>query len=196
MYWLIATIAAWGTVHSGLASLGMKTYVRDHVGHGLWRGYRLAYNAFSVITFAPILILVRVLPDRPIYSVSSPWLYLMLAGQAVAVVLLVIALLQTDTASFVGLRQILEGERPSQLVTTGFYRWVRHPLYLFGLVILWLTPVMTLNLLIAYASLTLYLFVGAMFEERKLEREFGAQYAEYKRRTSMIVPVPATLRRL
>jgi methanethiol S-methyltransferase len=195
MYWLIAAIAAWGAVHSWLASLGMKTFVREHVGEGVWRGYRLAYNGFSVVTFAPILILVRILPDRSVYSVLSPWLYLMVAGQALAIVLLVIALLQTDTASFVGLRQILEGERPSELVTKGFYRWVRHPLYLFGLLILWLTPVMTLNLLIAYLSLTVYLLVGAMFEERKLEREFGTQYTEYKRRTPMIVPVPGIARR-
>jgi protein-S-isoprenylcysteine O-methyltransferase Ste14 len=195
MCWLIVAIAAWGVVHSWLASVGVKAFIRGRLGDGAGRAYRIVYNVFSVVSFAPILILVRILPDRPLYSVPSPWQYLMLAGQALAVILLIVALLQTDTVSFVGLRQIVEGEKPSQLVTSGFYRWVRHPLYLFGLLILWLTPKMTLNMLVAYLSLTAYLLIGALFEERKLTREFGAAYAEYKRRTPMLIPMPGALRR-
>jgi protein-S-isoprenylcysteine O-methyltransferase Ste14 len=30
--------------------------------------------------------------------------------------------------------------------------------------------------------------VGAFFEERKLEREFGAAYTEYKAATPMLIP--------
>lgn len=195
MSWLIAVIAVWGAVHSWLASIRVKTFVRERLGEGIWRAYRLAYNLFSLVSFVPILILAKILPDQALYSMPNPWLYLMLAGQALGIVLLIVALLQTDPASFIGLRQILEGEKPSQLITNGFYRWVRHPLYLFGLLILWLTPMMTLNMLVAYLSLTAYLLIGAVFEERKLSREFGAAYADYKSRTPMIIPVWSALRR-
>jgi protein-S-isoprenylcysteine O-methyltransferase Ste14 len=97
--------------------------------------------------------------------------------------------------AFAGLRQLVGEEEPSQLVTTGFYGWVRHPLYLFGLLVLWLTPLMTLNMLVVYLSLTGYLLIGASFEEHKLARNFGAAYAAYKARTPMIIPLPRFLGR-
>ncbi len=188
MLWLVLAIAAWGLVHSWLASLGVKEAVRGRFGVGAMRFYRLAYNVFSFVTFVPILLLVGLLPDRVLYVMPPPWRYVMLAGELLAVLCILLALLQVDAASFIGLRQVLQAEQPSQLVTNGFYRWVRHPLYLLGLLILWLTPAMTRNLLVAYVSLTAYLIIGAMFEERKLLREFGAAYAEYRARTPMLIP--------
>jgi protein-S-isoprenylcysteine O-methyltransferase Ste14 len=113
----------------------------------------------------------------------------MLAGQGVAAFLLLYGVLQTDTLSFVGLRQLVEPDgKPGTLVTSGLYRFVRHPLYSAGLLFLWLTATMTLNQLIVYICATIYIFIGAYFEERKLLREFGAAYAEYKAATPMIIP--------
>ena len=112
----------------------------------------------------------------------------MLAGQGLAALSLLATLLQTDALAFAGLRQISEGDKTSGLVSSGFYSVVRHPLYLFGLLILWLTPVMTLNIFAVYVALTVYIFIGATFEERKLDYEFGPIYAEYKSHTPMIIP--------
>lgn len=74
------------------------------------------------------------------------------------------------------------------MVTGGLYRWVRHPLYTAGLVFIWLTPVMTVNLLVLNIGLTIYLVVGAIFEERKLVREFGAAYRDYQENVPMLIP--------
>lgn len=153
------------------------------------RFYRLVYNFFSVISFAPILWLMVVLPDRVLYKIPFPWVYFSLAGQVGAVVLLVVGVLQTDTLAFIGLRQLIEGrERPSEMVTHGLYRWVRHPLYTAGLLFIWLTPILSINSLIVILSASIYIIVGAFFEERKLEREFGEVYAEYKAATPMLIP--------
>jgi protein-S-isoprenylcysteine O-methyltransferase Ste14 len=98
--------------------------------------------------------------------------------------------MQTGIGSFLGLSQLM-GEKQEvspQLVTSGLYRWVRHPLYTAGLVFIWFTPFMTQNLLALYAGFTLYLVVGASFEERKLLREFGETYIEYRKRTPMLIP--------
>jgi len=153
------------------------------------RFYRLAYNIFSAVSFAPILLLMAILPDQVLYRIPAPWVYLSLAGQVGAAVLLVVGLLQTDPLSFVGLRQLFEEkERPSQLVTHGLYRWVRHPLYSAGLLFIWLAPLMSQNSLTVVIAATVYIVVGALFEERKLEREFGAAYAEYKAVTPMLIP--------
>ncbi len=111
------------------------------------------------------------------------------AGQGVAAFLLLYGVLQTDTLSFVGLRQLVEPDGKSgTLVTSGLYRFVRHPLYSAVLVFLWLATTMTVNELVVYICATIYIFIGAYFEERKLLREYGAAYAEYKSVTPMVVP--------
>jgi protein-S-isoprenylcysteine O-methyltransferase Ste14 len=171
-----------------MASFGFKDLLQRMFGDGVMRFYRLFYNAFSVISFAPIVYLMITLPDKDLYRVPDPWSYLMLTGQGLSVLLLFVAVLQTDTLSFVGLRQIFSDEKNGKLVTSGLYRYIRHPLYTFGLLILWLTPKMTLNSLTVYTSLTMYILVGAYFEERKLLREFGQKYADYKSATPMLVP--------
>jgi len=148
----------------------------------------LFYNVFSAVSFAPILYLMVVLPSKNLYQVPAPWSYVMLAGQGLSALLLIVAVLQTDTLSFVGLRQLFEEEKSGKLVTRGFYRLVRHPLYTFGLLYLWLSPDMTIKSFIVYVSLTVYIMVGAYFEERKLLREFGQAYADYKMSTPMLIP--------
>ena len=188
MFWLIFFIALWGIVHSLLASLGFKDFLRRSLGSGFMKFYRLFYNIFAVLSFAPILYLMISLPDRTLYAMPSPWSYLMWAGQAISALLLFVAVLQTDVLSFVGLRQLVAEAEKSDLITGGLYRFVRHPLYTFSLLILWLSPAMTVNTFVAYVALTIYLIIGAMFEERKLLREFGQQYAEYKAITPMLIP--------
>ncbi len=188
MVWLVLAIAVWGVVHSWLASVQAKDILHNWLGDNAMTGYRLLYNIFAVLTFAPILLLARILPDRTLYTVQAPCLYVMLAGQGLAAILLFLAFLQTDPLSFVGLSQFWQGERSSTLVIKGFYGIVRHPLYLFGLLFIWLSPIMTVNMLVVYLSLTIYILIGAYFEERKLLREFGEQYAEYRARTPMIIP--------
>lgn len=188
MFWLIFTIALWGMIHSLLASMGFKNFLRRVLGDGFMKFYRLLYNIFSVLSIAPVLYLMISLPNTILYQVSTPWKYLMLAGQGISVVLLFVAVLQTDVLSFVGLRQLIEEEKTGNLVTTGFYRSVRHPLYTFSLLILWLSPSMTMNSLIVYIALTVYVLVGIIFEERKLLREFGKEYADYKLTTPMLLP--------
>lgn len=189
IFLLFLAVLIWGLVHSLTASLGAKEWVHRRFGDTGSRFYRFAYNVFSVLSFLPVLWLMAVLPDRVLYRIPAPWVVLSLAGQFLAVLLLVAGVLHTDTLSFIGLRQLLEGkERSSQLVTRGLYRWVRHPLYTAGLLFIWLTPVMTQNTLVVIIAATIYIIVGAFFEERKLEREFGAAYAEYKASTPMLLP--------
>jgi protein-S-isoprenylcysteine O-methyltransferase Ste14 len=185
---LILAMSIWGAIHSFLASLTVKSFFQRYVGFGFMRFYRLIYNGFSLISFLPILWLTVVLPDRPLYQVPLPWSLLLLAGQGFAVILLLVGVLQTGPLSFAGVRQLFEEERPASLVTSGLYRYVRHPLYTAGLLFLWLTPTMTLNRLTLYLVATLYILIGAIFEERKLLGEFGEAYARYQRSTPMLIP--------
>ena len=188
---LILAIIAWGFVHSLLVTPATKARVNRWFGVGSERWYRLAYNIFSVITFLPILGLVAMDPGETLYVIPTPWSYLALAGQLLALAALGVGLLQTGLWTFLGFEQLLvksEGGN-AQMVTGGLYRWVRHPLYTAGLAFIWLVPVMTVNLLVLNLGLTIYLVVGAIFEERKLVREFGDAYLAYQQDVPMLVPL-------
>lgn len=188
IYYILLSLLLWGVIHSLLASNTFKTWLTNLLGKSLMRGYRLFYNVFSLVSFLPVLYLVATLPDAPLYSVPAPISYAMILGQGVAAVLLIIGVLQTDTLAFVGLRQLAEEEKPAKFVTNGLYRLVRHPLYTAGLLFLWLSPQVTVNSFTLYVAATIYILIGAYFEERKLMREFGTAYAEYKSRTPMLIP--------
>ena len=173
-----------------MASLTFRAKLTNWLGAGTMRFYRLFFNIFSVITLIPILWLAKVLPDSTLYTIPKPWLHLMLFGQVLAAIGEIVGLFHTDVWEFVGLRQIIaphvEGE--SRLVVKGLYKYIRHPLYTFGLLFVWLTPVMSVNMFVLYISITIYTIIGAHFEERKLLREFGEDYARYKESTPMLVP--------
>lgn len=153
------------------------------------RFYRLAYNLLSAITFLPLLWLMVILPDRQLYAIPWPWLGLTLTVQIAMLILLIVGVLQTGWLDFTGLSALINAqESPSKMVTGGLYRWVRHPLYTAGLIFVWLTPRMTLNLLLVLAASTVYILLGARYEERKLLREFGEEYARYRATTPMFIP--------
>lgn len=183
---ILFALAIWGVVHSFLASHLAKDLFRLHAGDMDF--YRLAYNVFAGISFFPVLYLIAALPDQPLYQVSAPWSYLMLGGQALAALMLIVAFLQTDSLSFIGLRQLFEKEKTGALVTRGLYRIVRHPLYTFSLLYVWLSSSVSQNSLVFYIGVTFYVLIGAYFEERKLLRDFGEAYAEYRRKTPMLIP--------
>lgn len=188
MFWLIFSIALWGIAHSLLASFAFKNLLRRWFGDGILKFYRLLYNLFALVSIAPVLYGLLTLPDHLLYEVPVPWRYFMRAGQALSAAVVLVTLIQTDLLAFLGLRQLVQEDKPGQLVTNGLYRAVRHPLYAFSLLVLWLSPTMSLNLFIVYGSLTAYILIGIIFEERKLLQVFGEQYAAYRASTPMLLP--------
>ncbi|WP_319522554.1 isoprenylcysteine carboxylmethyltransferase family protein [uncultured Desulfosarcina sp.] len=70
----------------------------------------------------------------------------------------------------------------------GPYRWVRHPLYLVSLVIIWAGPVFTLDRLLHNVLWTLWIVIGATMEERDLVNCFGEAYRNYRKTVPMLLP--------
>ena len=81
-------------------------------------------------------------------------------------------------------------EKTTTLVTTGLYRYIRHPLYSSLLFLAWgiffKAPSWPGGLLAATA--TLFLVATARVEEAENVRFFGPEYEEYKKKTRMFVP--------
>lgn len=189
--YLICASVLWGLVHSTLASHTVKGALRRLAGAPAFdRIYRFSYNVFAAASFYPIAVMLYTFADQPLYKIPSPWVYLTIAIQALAAMMLISTVVQTGVAEFLGLEQLYQtGENnPPRLITDGWYAWVRHPLYLGILVFAWLIPEMTVNRLVLLATFTLYILIGAWFEERKLLKDFGPAYAEYKTRVPMLFP--------
>ncbi|MGH2974019.1 MAG: methyltransferase family protein [Solirubrobacterales bacterium] len=76
-----------------------------------------------------------------------------------------------------------------ELVTSGPYRLVRHPIYS-GLLLAIMGTALATNLywLIALALIGVYFVYGARVEERLLVKSFPAAYPSYRLRTKMLIP--------
>jgi protein-S-isoprenylcysteine O-methyltransferase Ste14 len=188
-YAILLSMAVYGLLHSLAASLGAKALARRWLGPAAARWYRLAFSLFGGLSLLPVLALMAWLPDRSLYRLALPWALPFLAVQAGGLVLFAWSLLVTDVWSFIGLRPASDaGHTGERLVIDGPYRWVRHPMYTASLLVLWFTPLMSEGLLAFNLGTTLYFVIGGLFEERKLLRQFGPAYAEYRRRTPMLIP--------
>jgi protein-S-isoprenylcysteine O-methyltransferase Ste14 len=188
---IVLACAVYGLVHSWLASLQAKELARKLLGVSIMEQfYRLAYNIFGVLSFLPVLVLPVLLPDQLLYRIPMPWLLLTFVIQGLAALTIFIGVMQTGPLDFAGLRQLfqLPDDRPPGLVTRGLYRYVRHPLYSAGIVFLWFSPQMSVNLVALFFGLSAYLVIGALFEERKLVHQYGQAYLDYRRTTPMLIP--------
>ena len=92
-----------------------------------------------------------------------------------------------------GLDPILKIRRPipspaTILTIRGPYRWVRHPLYLFMIVLFWSCPSLTADRLLFNALWTIWIIIGTILEERDLISDFGDAYREYQAMVPMLIP--------
>jgi protein-S-isoprenylcysteine O-methyltransferase Ste14 len=186
---LIATILYF-IVHSLTASNHSKTLTRKWFGSGADRWYRLVYNLWAGISFSPILWLLWVLPDKTLYKIPIPWVFLTTGIQLIGVAIILIGILQTGALSFFGIQQLTgtKGSPDSPLITNGLYAFTRHPLYTGGLLIIWATPVMSINILTLFIIFSAYLVVGAGFEEKRMVFAFGDKYRKYQTKVPMLIP--------
>jgi methanethiol S-methyltransferase len=184
------SMCAWSVLHSWLAAFSTKSLAVSIFGNGIRRYYRLLFIGIAVLTLLPILAMAALFPSRIVWTIPVPWLYLTLTIQGLALLGLVITVLQVDTMAFIGLSQLHhpDAEHKGEFVTSGFYRWVRHPLYFFSLILFWLYPLMT-NVSLAFViASSLYFVIGTLPEEQKLVEIFGESYRQYQQEVPRILP--------
>ncbi len=193
---LASYIIAFALVHSYTASAGFKKWAWGYVEPSTYRLIYAAVSAVTVLPLAGIWLLQR--GNSPVvYLIPYPYRWIsflvMLLGAAIAV----LSLVQTDVLEFMGIRSALGGtSKEAGLVTSGIYRFVRHPLYLGGMLVFWANSEMRLMDLAATAMITAYFVVGSRLEERKLLAEFGGEYSAYMESVSAFLPLKWVKHRL
>lgn len=196
MLFILLAFLVFGVVHSALAGNAARAAFQRQFGERAYHGlYRLAYNTIAVATAAPLALLLVVVPGRELWRSQGLLLAAALGVQLVGACGFLIALLQVDLGRFAGLSQFrayMMGAAlplpPEPLQQSGLYGLVRHPLYLFSLLVIWPMPVMTDILLMFNVAATVYLLVGSRLEERRLLATFGQEYVDYRRRVPWLLP--------
>jgi protein-S-isoprenylcysteine O-methyltransferase Ste14 len=181
--------AAYGVLHSYLASKAAKDLARRVIGESATaRVYRLFFNLVGVVTLYPILVITLTFPDQVLYTAPGFLKEIFSIVQIIGLLLVVISIEKTGLGDFLGTGQLFRGAEAPKLVTDGPYAWVRHPLYLGTMLVLWFNPSMTNNWAAFSLGASLYFIVGAIYEERSMEAFFGKEYHRYKAKTPMFVP--------
>jgi protein-S-isoprenylcysteine O-methyltransferase Ste14 len=188
-------------IHSITAATKFKLACREIFGDSFMRAwYRAFYSAVSFITAAVAFLFIHRAPDHAIWTAPGRLRWAMFCVQAAGFVFGLFAFEHLDAGEFLGYKQVgrylargeaggnIEGLTQQELVMTGVYGIVRHPLYLAGIMIFTFNPRITVNSLTVTALADAYFLFGVFMEERRLARLFGEQYREYRRRVPMMIP--------
>lgn len=201
MLQVIIIFLAFAFIHSITVSQKMKKLCAGIFGETFMRVYyRALYTAVSAVTAGAALYLIHRVPDEQLWTAPAWLKWIMYAIQLAGIIFGLLAFKHLDTGEFLGITQLarywkrgevagnIEGLTANELVTTGVYGIVRHPLYLAGIVIFTFNPLITRNSLVISVLADLYFLFGSLIEERRFCGVFGDHYQEYRERVPRLLP--------
>lgn len=167
-----------------------KRFIQPIIPHAIERSF---YIFISSATLAIIMMLWQS-NDIPIWNVEHEIIkYLLYAIFCLGWVLVFISSFITHHFELFGLRQCWlnfkdQPYTPIAFTQKSFYKWIRHPIMLGFLLVIWATPFMTFSQLIFASGMTLYIFIGIHFEEKGLVQSLGQDYLDYQKATKKLIP--------
>jgi protein-S-isoprenylcysteine O-methyltransferase Ste14 len=185
---LLLSWGAFGLLHSLMAAPICKRFFGRLLGSNAVY-YRLAYSLVAFITLGIVLFLQFSIQS---FYLAERSLLKYVVGLVVGLpgVLLMIVCIRKYFFNLSGVKVFFETDQGAKLEAGGIHAYVRHPLYLGTLAMVWaiFSFFPLLSNLIACFAITVYTLIGIRLEERKLLQVFGEQYAAYRRRTPMLIP--------
>ncbi|MBF0186465.1 MAG: hypothetical protein HQL50_00910 [Magnetococcales bacterium] len=194
---LIIHIGLWllfALQHSGMASERFKKGWCRLLGP-LAAAERLLYNLISALCTSAILLhAYQFLPHTPLFRPEGYMLLTLFGVQFLGAMGMLAALATYDLARFSGfaaLRAASSGENlpeePFQIAWP--HRFVRHPVYACGLLVIWVRPLDTAALILNLCATT-YLIIGMRLEEGRLLTAYGEPYMRYRKQVPALIPLP------
>lgn len=176
---------SFGFGHSLLTVSSVKHRLEPFFGSA----YRLSYNVFAAVHIGLVLLLGRYLLSGSQFALLSSAFVNIISTLVTfsGVVLIMLSLRQYNLGQFSGLSQLHSRKSNNgtteleELNVKGLNSWVRHPLYSGAFLYLWGSAVSPLGVWTALFA-SVYLLIGAHYEERKLISVYGDDYQAYKKR--------------
>lgn len=180
----IIYVIAYYTIHSILTS----TFVKSKAD---FKGYRIVYNLFAVLTLLPIVV---VLFKSAADSIYIPWsvriggILLLLIG----IFIHVVTFRWFSSKVFLGIEH--QKDEDQELYTDGMYSTVRHPFYLGTLMQFWSLFILFPNTyFFSFTVLsTIYVIIGSRLEENKLIVHHP-EYVAYRKQVPSLFPWKAPI---
>jgi protein-S-isoprenylcysteine O-methyltransferase Ste14 len=178
---LVFAWLAFGFLHSLLSSKTIKLRL------GLSDlSYRRLFNLQSLVLLLAILFYGGTIEPTYFLEDAKANKAIGLMCATFGYLLLKLAFKEMSVAAFLGFKK----EESTQLITTGIYARVRHPLYTATILIMMGFLIFSpsyANIVHSICVLS-YVIIGALFEERRLERLFGNAYTSYKKNVPFLIP--------
>lgn len=181
---LVSGWVVYFTLHSVLATEHIKEKARRLL-KSRFHLYRLAYSILAVIgLFALLFFNGRLATDR-FFESTGFVRYASLMLTTAGVMIVQRSFRNYSLKGFLGL-----AEEKQELKTDGLLHYVRHPIYA-GLVLITIGFFLFIPdwpTLLSCSCLIIYLPIGIYLEEKKLIKQFGEPYLQYKKEVPAIFP--------
>jgi len=196
----VLLFSAFALHHSVFARLPVRAFVRRIVPSQLERS---AYVWVASLMLIGVCYAWRAVPGV-LWQVSRPWSWAIVAVQLVAIWLTLRSAAVIDGLDLAGVRQFIKPKTPGlpqrlggvapipnpksqdaaqtmEFKTEGPYGWVRHPIYLGWILVVFCVGTMTMTRFVFAAISSLYLLIAIPFEERTIRTQ-SPGYDDYMRR--------------
>ncbi len=157
---------------------------------GKYKYYRLLYSLLATVNLTYIVWYHISLKSEMLWL--PPLLQKITAGLLIIVsTFCMLVCMKKYFADLSGIDALTGKTSLPHLEQTGLHAWVRHPLYTATLLFVWSIFLWqpSIKNLISCVCITAYTRIGIYFEEKKLLRFFGEEYAQYKKRVAMLLPI-------
>lgn len=174
----VAMFSVFALHHSAMARSGAKKWITDVIPPTLERSL---YVWISSALFLGVTWMWIPVPGVA-WELSGAWQWVGRAAQLLGLWLTARAAGALDPLELAGIRQFYGRCRPVEFKAAGPFGFVRHPIYLGWILIVFGSPLMTMSRLAMAVVSSTYLIVAIPLEERSLIEAFGDGYREYTRR--------------
>lgn len=168
----LALFSAFALHHSVFARTPVRALVRRVAPGQLERS---VYVWVASLMLIGVCYLWRPIPGVA-WRVPSPWNWLLLVIQLAAIWWTLRSAAVIDAFELAGIRP----SKASEFKIDGPYGWVRHPIYLGWIVVVFTAGTMTMTRLVFAAVSSIYLVIAIPFEERTI-RASASAYDDYIR---------------
>jgi protein-S-isoprenylcysteine O-methyltransferase Ste14 len=171
----VALFSVFALHHSVFARRPVRAFVQSRVPAHLERS---VYVWVASLMLIAVCAAWRAVPGA-LWQLQPPWTWAAMVLQLFGVWLTLRAATVIDPLDLAGLRRAPDG--PVEFRTSGPYGWVRHPIYVGWMVIVFSVATMTMTRLVFAVVSSVYILTAIPLEERTIRASSGGAYDDYMR---------------